>query len=583
MKNVRITLESFTMERDQSSYDFKGAVEIIAAYSLEEVLPALRRVEDAVAAGCHAAGFITYDAAPGLKQDLAAFPPGKFPLLWFGIFTKRLAVRPPPDEAVSAAYQTCNWRTSVSPRKYTAKVARIKEYIAAGDTYQVNLTMRRTFRFAGDPAAFYRGLCRSQRAPFCAYIDLGRFKVLSASPELFFRLSGSTLITRPMKGTACRGRWYTDDEEAKRKLVENPKERAENLMIVDLLRNDLGMISQTGSVAVHSLFDIETLETVHQMTSTISSRLKQGIGIVELFQALFPCGSITGAPKKRTTEIIAGLENAPRGIYTGCIGFISPGPEAVFSIAIRTIVIDSKTGRGTMGVGSGVTYDSRPGDEYAECLAKGRFAQVRRPDFQLIETILFEEGDGFFLLERHLDRLQRSAAYFGFRLDSDNVRKALAARSTALTKNQKVRLLLSRKGTFTIQAEPVPAERLNAPRLVALSEKRADSQDPFLFHKSTHRPLYTAEPAMRSECIDVIFRNERDELTEGASHNIVVRINGEMVTPPLECGLLPGVFREELMERGEIKERIVTANQLKMADEIHLINSVRRWRRVRLI
>jgi para-aminobenzoate synthetase/4-amino-4-deoxychorismate lyase len=343
------------------------------------------------------------------------------------------------------------------------------------------------------------------------------------------------------------------------------------------------MVSQTGSVAVRSLFDVETLETVHQMTSTISSRLRQGIGIVELFQALFPCGSVTGAPKKRTMEIITGLENAPRGIYTGCIGFVSPGPEAVFSVAIRTIVIDTKTGRGTMGVGSGVTYDSRPGDEYAECLSKGRFAQVRRPDFQLIETILFEEDNGFFLLERHLARLQHSAAYFGFRLDSDNVRKALSARSTALVESHKVRLLLSRKGTFSIQAELVSAERPDALLLVALSEKKVDSRDPFLFHKSTHRPMYTVEPAMRPECIDVIFRNERDELTEGASNNIVVRINGEMVTPPLESGLLPGVFREELLERGEIRERVVTANQLKLAEEIHLINSVRRWRRVRLI
>jgi para-aminobenzoate synthetase/4-amino-4-deoxychorismate lyase len=282
-------------------------------------------------------------------------------------------------------------------------------------------------------------------------------------------------------------------------------------------------------------------------------------------------------------EIITGLENASRGIYTGCIGFVSPGPEAVFSVAIRTIVIDTNTGRGSMGVGSGVTYDSRPGDEYAECLSKGRFAQARRPDFHLIETILFEEGNGFFLLERHLERLRHSAAYFGFRLDPDNVRKALIARSKALVRRQKVRLLLSRKGTFSIQAEPVFAERPDAPRLVALSEKRVDSRDPFLFHKITHRPLYTVEPSERPECIDLIFRNERDELTEGTSNNIVVKINGEMVTPPLECGLLPGVFREELLERGEIRERVVTADQLRLAEEIHLINSVRRWRRVELI
>jgi para-aminobenzoate synthetase/4-amino-4-deoxychorismate lyase len=467
--------------------------------------------------------------------------------------------------------------------KYASAVARVREYIAAGDTYQVNLTIRRTFSFAGDPFAFYRDLCRSQRAPFCAYLDMGRFKLLSASPELFFRLTGGTLITRPMKGTANRGRWYADDEEAKRKLGESPKERAENLMIVDLLRNDVGMVSQTGSVAVRSLFAIETLETLHQMTSTITSRLKQGVGVVELLQALFPCGSVTGAPKKRTMEIIVELENSPRGIYTGCIGFISPGPEAVFSVAIRTIVIDTKTGAAEMGVGSGVTIDSRPADEYAECLAKGRFARERRPDFQLIETILFEEGTGFYLLERHLERLRCSAAYFGFCLHSDIVQKALAARSARLSGLHKVRLLLSRKGTFTIQAEPVVVDQPDAPLLIAMAGKRVDSSDPFLYHKTTHRSLYATEPAKRPECTDLIFRNERDEVTEGANHNIVARIDGELVTPPLECGLLPGVFREELLERGEIRERVITAGQLKMAEEIYLINSVRGWRRVKLI
>jgi len=583
MKEPQIVLESFCGERDQASYRFTGFVEVIAAYSLEEVLPALCRVETAVAAGRHAAGFISYDAAPGLNPDLDAFPAGEFPLLWFGVFAKRVAVRPSPDAFSTHSYQTANWRTSLSLEKYSTAAEKIREFIAAGDTYQVNLTMRRTFDFSGDPFAFYRDLCRSQAVPFCAWIDLERFKILSASPELFFRLAEGTLVTRPMKGTAGRGRWYEEDEEAKRKLRENPKERAENLMIVDLLRNDLGMVSQTGSVAVRSLFDVETMETLHQMTSTITSRIKPVIGIVELFQALFPCGSVTGAPKKRTMEIIAGLENSPRGIYTGCIGYISPGPEAVFSVAIRTIVIDTKTGRAEMGVGSGITYDSRPADEYAECLAKGRFALERRPDFKLIETILFEEGAGLFLLERHLERLRRSASYFGFHLDADRVRKALSVRAAALSGKQKIRLLLSRKGALTIQAEPVSADLPGTPLLVAIAEKRTDSRDQFLFHKSTHRPIYSTEPAKRTECIDLIFTNERDEVTEGASHNIVAKIDGEMITPALECGLLPGVFREELLERGGIRERVVTVDRLKMADEIYLINSVRKWRRVKLI
>jgi para-aminobenzoate synthetase/4-amino-4-deoxychorismate lyase len=584
MKEPLVIMESFARERDHASYRFVGLVEVIEARTLEDILPALRRVEAAISRGLHAAGFISYEAAPGINPDLTALPPGEIPLLWFGIFERRLTLSSslPDDPPPSASYRADEWQSSLTPDEYTAAVERVREYISAGDTYQVNLTMRRTFSFNGDPYLFYRDLCRSQRAPFCAFLELERFRILSASPELFFRLCDGTLTTRPMKGTGNRGRWHEDDEEAKRRLREDPKERAENLMIVDLLRNDLGMVSATGSVAVSSMFDIEPLETVHQMTSTITSRLKEGAGIVELFQALFPCGSVTGAPKKRTMEIIAELEDMPRGIYTGCIGFISPGPEAVFSVAIRTIVVDTEKGSGQMGIGSGITFDSRAEDEYAECLAKGRFALEQRPEFQLIETMLFAEGDGLFLLERHLGRLRRSAAYFDFRLNEEPIRRALAARTASLCGSHKVRLLLSRKGTFAIQCEPIADDPPGASHLAAVAGKRVDSRDPFIYNKTTHRPLYAAAPAERPDCIDLLFLNERDEVAEGAYHNIVVRMEGELLTPPLESGLLPGVFREELLESGEIRERAVTAEQLKGAEEIYLINSVRKWRRVTL-
>jgi para-aminobenzoate synthetase / 4-amino-4-deoxychorismate lyase len=584
MKEPLVIMESFARERDHASYRFAGLVEVIEAHSLEDTLPALRRVEAAISRGLHAAGFISYEAAPGINPDLTTLPPGDLPLLWFGIFERRLTLSSslPDDPPPSASYGAGEWQSTLSPDEYAAAVERVREYIAAGDTYQVNLTMRRKFSFNGDPYLFYRDLCRSQRAPFCSYLELERFRILSASPELFFRLSDGTLTTRPMKGTGNRGRWHEDDEKAKRRLREDPKERAENLMIVDLLRNDLGMVSATGSVAVSSMFDIEPLETVHQMTSTITSRLKEGAGIVELFQALFPCGSVTGAPKKRTMEIIAELEDMPRGIYTGCIGFISPGPEAVFSVAIRTIVVDTEKGSGQMGIGSGITFDSRAEDEYAECLAKGKFALEQRPEFQLIETMLFAEGDGLFLLERHLARLRRSAAYFGFRLNEEPIRRALATRTASLCGSHKVRLLLSRKGTFAIQCEAMVDDPPSASHLVALAGKRVDSRDPFIYNKTTHRPLYAAAPAERPDCIDLLFLNERDEVAEGAYHNIVVRMEGELLTPPLESGLLPGVFREELLESGEIRERAFTAEQLKGAEEIYLINSVRKWRRVTL-
>ncbi len=563
-----------------NSFSFAGLRDEITASTPAEVLPALHRVEEAVARGLHAAGFVSYEAATGLETGLATRPAAGFPLLWFGLFSERSPLDPSAEVPTAEAYRTSGWTSSLTGAEHARAVASIRELIACGHTYQVNFTMRQRFRFSGDPAAFYSDLRRCQPTPYSAYIDTGRFQILSASPELFFSLREGILTTRPMKGTAGRGRWWEEDEEAKQKLRETPKERAENLMIVDLLRNDMGMVSETGSVQVNSLFDVETLGTVHQMTSTVQSRPRDGVGLTGLFQALFPCGSVTGAPKKRTMEIIAELEDSPRGAYTGCIGYVSPGDEAQFSVAIRTIVIDAATGRGELGIGSGITFDSLADAEYAECLAKGRFAREKPRDFHLIESLLFEEGKGYFLLERHLARLMRSAVYFAFPLDGDAAAKKLAEVAVPLRGRHKVRLLLSRRGELTCEAAPI-AEAPGA-GTVAFAEKRVDSNDPFLYHKTSCRELYTTEAARRPECADVIFTNERGEVTEGAISNIVARIGGELVTPPLPCGLLPGVFREELLDNGEIRERVICREELERADEIFLVNSVRKWRRVTL-
>lgn len=577
---MTVILESFGKD-NAPSWRFEGVVEEITARLPQEVVPALIRIEKAAEAGFHAAGFVSYEAASGLSPELTTHPVGPLPLLWFGVFRERIPVRPGEITPTEAAYETCDWRPSLSPDAYAEGMGRIRDYIAAGDAYQVNFTMKERFRFRGDPFAYYRALCRAQSADYCAYLDTGGFKVLSASPELFFQLKEGALTVRPMKGTAGRGRWYEEDEEAKERLRESPKERAENLMIVDLLRNDLGMVSETGSVEVASLFRVETLETVHQMTSTVTSRLKEKVGLVELFRALFPCGSITGAPKKRAMEIIAELENSPRGVYTGCIGHISPGPEMVFSVAIRTAVIDSADDSGEMGVGSGVTWDSKAGSEYDECLAKAVFAQTERTEFRLIETLLFEEGSGYFLLERHLARLGRSAEYFGFAMDLESMRMGLAELAGTLSGRNKVRLLLSRTGAFSHESAPIENAETEEP-LIAFAGTRVNSADPFLYHKTTNRPLYTSEPALHPGCVDVIFLNERGEATEGANNNLAARINGRMLTPPLSCGLLPGVFREELLARGEIVEEVIPRAALERAEEIYLINSVRKWRRVRL-
>lgn len=576
-----VLLESFSAKHNPASYRFDGFIEVVSAFSADEVIPALRKIEDAAAGGLHAAGFVSYEAAPGLGTGLAVRKPRAFPLVWFGIFRHRygIAARFPAEQGDPTGYQTLEWKLSLSHDAYESAVSSIKDYIAAGDTYQVNFTQRLHFHFSGDPHEFYRDLCRSQQAPFCSFIDTGRSQIVSASPELFFELKHGTLTCRPMKGTARRGRWHAEDEKILNELRESEKERAENLMITDLLRNDMGIVSETGSVHVSSLFDVETLETVHQMTSTISSRLKPGVGLVEIFQALFPCGSVTGAPKKRSMEIIRELEDSPRGLYTGCIGYVSPGGDAVFSVAIRTAVIDGTTGEGELGIGSGITIGSSASAEYEECLAKARFARERTPSFQLVETMLFEEGKGYFLLDRHLARLYRSADYFGFDLRLGQVKDVLERRAIPLTGSHKVRLLVTRRGAFTIQTEPLATPRTGEPLPVIFAAARTDSSNPFLYHKTTHRPLYTAELAARPDCADIIFLNERNEVTEGVNNNIVARIDNELVTPPLSSGILPGVFREELLAMGEITERGILKEELEAAKEIYLVNSVRKWRR----
>lgn len=582
MKSPDILIESYSGGRVQTT-TFEGFVDHVSAFSVDEIIPALSQVESAVRAGFYAAGFLSYEAAPGLDPSLTTRIWADFPLLWFGIF-RGCSIRD-KQEAIDSwgtkSYLLSPWNPSIIKADYIQSVGRIREYIASGDTYQVNYTFRLKSSFSGNARDLYRDLCQAQRARYCAFLDIGRYSILSASPELFFSLENRNLTVRPMKGTARRGRWFTEDVEFASLLKSSDKERAENLMIVDLLRNDMGRISETGSVMVTSLFDIETLETVHQMTSTVNSRLRANAGLADLLRALFPCGSVTGAPKRRSMEIIAELEDSPRGLYTGCIGYVSPGMEqAFFNVAIRTVVIDAENGDAELGVGSGITWDSAPDSEFEECLTKGRFAVYAPPRHVLLESILFEEGKGFFLLGRHLERLEESGRYFGFTMDIPSIRDGLLHFAERLSGNMKVRLSVSRDGAFTIQAEDI-SENIESNRpLIAIAVARVERTNPFLYHKTSCREVYEREKAARPDCVDVIFLNERDEITEAANNNIVIRKEGELVTPPLECGLLPGIFRGHLLDRGEIREQVFTLEDLMHAEEVFLINSVRKWRRV---
>ena len=571
-----VLLESHSLARDPQSFAFSGLCGEVIARQPGEVLPALAEIDRAVAGGRHAAGFISYEAASGLDTVLNTRQGEGLPLLWFGLFQQRHRVAP-GSLAASGTYSLSAWQPSISRTAYDAAIRRIRAYIQAGDTYQVNFTFRMRAGFNGDDRAFYRDLCQAQRASYCAYLDLGRYRILSASPELFFSLKDGMLTARPMKGTRPRGRWPDEDERLATELRASGKDQAENVMIVDLLRNDLGRVSEMGSVVVPRLWEVERYETVLQMTSTVTSRLGADVGLTDLLTALFPCGSVTGAPKIRTMEIISNLEDAPRGIYTGSIGYISPGPEIRFNVAIRTVWIDLATGRAEFGVGGGITFDSSEDGEYEECMVKSRVLTAHRPEFDLLETLLFEPGQGYFLLNRHLDRLARSACYFGFDCDTRAVSDALEGEAVGLTETAyKVRLVLSRNGGVRMTHEPLPPAAEKSLR-VALAEAPVDSRDPMLCHKTTCRTLYQTRLASHPDCDEVILQNERGEVTECGIGNLVARIGGKCYTPPLDGGLLPGTYREDLLARGEIHERVLNPADLDRAEALYMINSVRRW------
>src|ERR1700752_4456592 len=394
----------------------------ITAKHIDQVLPLLEFAERESLAGSYVAVMLSYEAAPAFDPVFSVHNPSDFPLAWAATFSSTSEIQDLNSPTISSN----SWAPRVERDEYDSAVTRIRELIAAGDTYQVNYSFPVTANFTGDHFAWYRSLCLAQGAEYSAYVDLGRYKILCLSPELFFKRVGDHVVTKPMKGTGRRGRWTKEDQDLAQWLKHSTKDRAENVMIVDLLRNDLGKVSVPGSIHVSSLFDVERFETVWQMTSTVESTLNDGTTLPELMQALFPCGSITGAPKIRTMQIIRDLERFPRGVYTGAIGLLRPGGDCVFNVAIRTVVIDTESNQATFGVGGGIVIDSTAEREYEECLVTSRFLYSTPVEFQLFESILLE-GGAYFLLAEHLKRLSESAEYFGFvaRIDADLERIAV--------------------------------------------------------------------------------------------------------------------------------------------------------------
>ncbi|MDQ1346738.1 MAG: para-aminobenzoate synthetase / 4-amino-4-deoxychorismate lyase, partial [Acidobacteriota bacterium] len=433
--------------------------------------------------------------------------------------------------------------------------------------------------FTGDPEVLFWHLAPASAAPHAAFLDCGGKAVVSLSPELFFSRQGDRLVMRPMKGTRRRGRFTAEDDRQAAELAGSPKERAENLMIVDMVRNDLGRIAAPGSVEVESLMALERYPTVWQMTSTVAART--AASLPEIFAALFPCASVTGAPKARTMEWIARLERRPRGIYCGAIGWVAPQRRACFSVAIRTAVVDRDRGEIEYAVGSGVVWDSAAAAEYQECLTKARALVDPGPPFALFETLLWRPRCGVSYLEKHLARLSSSADYFGFSHDEKARRAAVEAELGALasqqTERHRIRLELAPDGAFSFTSEPFRPDRRSWRAILASAPVAAENVR--LFHKTTDRRIYDAAlaEARAAGADEAILWNERGELTEGTRTNLVLEIGGERLTPARECGLLGGIFRQSLLERGKVREAVLTRDDLARARRVLLVNSLRGW------
>jgi para-aminobenzoate synthetase/4-amino-4-deoxychorismate lyase len=543
-----------------------------------QILSEIRREVDRN--GRHAAGYVSYEAARGFDPALVTNPPGAMPVASFGLFRDPAGATRLPAPAPSPA-SAARWLPTTPRERYVAAIATIKEQIALGNTYQINYTVRLTADDVGDPWQLFLRLAWS--APYSTWLESDEFAIVSASPELFFSLEDGTLQSRPMKGTAARGMTAAEDRAIARRLAESTKNRAENVMITDMIRNDLGRVAQAGTVRAGPLFALEKYPTVWQMTSTVTATTRATLP--EIFAALFPCASVTGAPKASSMNIISDLETSPREIYTGAIGHVSPGGKATFSVAIRTAWFDRRAGRGVYGVGGGIVWDSDADDEHLECVTKARVLSslAEDRDFELLETMLREDG-AFFLLDYHLERLADSADYFDFALDRGEVADTLAKLGDDLgDERYRVRLLVGRDGACRTSHTVLPKTGETAPRRIALARTPVDRDDPFLYHKTTRRAVYERALAGAGDCDDVLLWNGDGCITESSTANVVVTFDGERFTPPVSAGLLAGTYRRRLIEAGRVREREIRIDELGRADAIALINSVRGEMPARLI
>lgn len=558
---------------------FSEPVEVVSTDRTGEVEPLLDYISNKTKSlGLYAAGYMGYEASSAFDTSLATNKNHQIPLCWFGLYKEPNHIELP--DASTHDKIELNWQPEIKPDIYREAIQKIKNYIAEGDTYQVNYTFRMSAAMPNNSWEYFLQMIQAQgKNNLGAFLNTDKWCICSASPELFFSLDGRKLISRPMKGTRKRGLWSEDDKKAAEWLRHSAKNRAENVMIVDMVRNDLSRIAEDASVTVDSLFDLEKYNTLWQLTSTVSCDTEAGIS--NIFRALFPPSSITGAPKTRTMEIIKQLEGSPRNIYTGSIGYITPEQDAQFNVAIRTVWMDKRQATAHYGVGGGIVWDSSGFEELEECKTKAKVLNEYSPDFSLLETMLWEPSDGYFLLDKHIRRLLSSAEYFGFEdfIDQSELKEVLEKKAGKFKNTpQKVRLMVPRPDSekaLDIQAQPI--NRPTHSYRLAPATKPIDCNNPFLYHKTTNRSIYNEAKKSASGVEDVILYNEAGEITETCIANIVMKFGEEFLTPPIKCGLLDGVYRQHLLELGHIKEAVLTKNALYSCEKLYLINSVRKW------
>ena len=578
---------------------FSDPLETLTLRAGDDVAAWFTGLESRLDAGCCLAGWLGYEAGCLFDPALAACASSaddRELLGWFGVYRhperfSREAVEAEDAAVAERSFEVSDLEFEFGEAEYCERIDRLREEIAAGNVYQTNFTGRCRFTFDGSPEALYVAMKRRQPSPWSAFLNTGDRHVLSFSPELFFASDGRLIETMPMKGTAPRRKLPEEDFAEKAGLARCEKNRAENLMIVDLLRNDLGRICATGSVRATDLFETQTYPTLHQMVSTVRGELRPATRLRDLFQALFPSGSVTGAPKVRAMQLIRELEKSPRGVYTGAVGFMLPEGKMAFNVAIRTIELHGRSG--LYGTGSGIVWDSDPRAEFRECMLKTRILADLATSVDVSVPGIFEtmqwNGWEYLLLDDHLARLTSSASALGFAFDRAAIAAALSGKARELRQlggRHRVRLTLQRDGEVTFASEPFSFDPSGQPVRVCIAAERVDSRDSLLRHKSVARERYdhAFREAQARGFGEALFLNERGEVTEGAISNILARFDGRWLTPPESCGLLNGVFRRYLLRtRPWIVEKSITLDELRGAEMVLICNSLRGIRQAEII